>query len=250
MEGANYKKYDIAFCRNYSAVKRREDVGKPPPCLSRQYDYAECFALEYLKQSDEYKEIELHDRQVRGADGLDLIIRNRQIGIEVTQAINEAFRKEEKKWNKPLSNANNNEVSDDALCHKWKNQPLCFKDIAKVIENKNEKYQEYLKKWKSEVRDIDLFVYAADAKIIDTDIRFLEGCLAPEGMGWTPSQYIGIGLTELLNDLRTPYRKVYVVFENCRYVLKRRNGFKVYDGISFQVERYMKMSDRAAAYFK
>ena len=95
-----------------------------------------------------------------------------------------------------------------------------------------------------------MFVYAADAKIVDTDIRFLEGCLVPEGMGWTPSQYMGIGLTELLNDLRTPYRKVYVVFENYRYVLKRKNGFKVYDGIPFQVEHYMKVSDRAAAYFK
>ena len=209
MEVAKYKKYDIAFCRNHGAVKKREDVGKLPPCLSRRYDYTECFALEYLIQSDEYKEIELHDRQAKGADGLDLIVRDRQLGIEVTQAINEAFRKEGMKWNKPLSNANNDEVSDDALFHKWKNQPLRFEDIAKVIKNKNEKYQEYLKKWKSEVRDIDLFVYVADAKIKDTNIKFLEGCLAPEGMGWTPSQYIGIGLTELLNDLRTPYRKVY-----------------------------------------
>lgn len=250
MKVAKYKKYDIAFCRNHGATKRREDVGKLPPCLSRRYDYTECFALEYLAQSDEYKKIELHDRQVKGADGLDLIVRDSQLGIEVTQAINEAFRKEGMKWNKPLSNANNDEVSDDALFYKWKSQPLCFEDIAKVIGNKNEKYQEYLKKWKSEVKDIDLFVYAADAKIVDTDIRFLEGCLVPEGMGWTPSQYIGIGLTELLNDLRTPYRKVYIVFENYRYVLKRKNGFKVYDGMPFQVEHYMKVSDRAAAYFK
>lgn len=69
---------------------------------------------------------------------MDLIVRDRQLGIEVTQAINEAFRKEGMKWNKPLSNANNDEVSDDALFHKWKNQPLRFEDIAKVIKNKNE----------------------------------------------------------------------------------------------------------------
>lgn len=72
MKVAKYKKYDIAFCRNYGATKRREDVGKLPPCLSRRYDYTECFALEYLTQSDEYKGIELHDRQMQGADGLDL----------------------------------------------------------------------------------------------------------------------------------------------------------------------------------
>ena len=56
MEVAKYKKYDIAFCRNHGAVKKREDVGKLPPCLSRRYDYTECFAFEYLIQSDEYKE--------------------------------------------------------------------------------------------------------------------------------------------------------------------------------------------------
>lgn len=35
MEVAKYKKYDIAFCRNRGVVKKREDVGKLPPCLSR-----------------------------------------------------------------------------------------------------------------------------------------------------------------------------------------------------------------------
>ena len=219
--------FDIAL---YSK-KEKEDIGKMAPCYEKKSEvplYEECFALEFLKWiDDEYKNIEFHDNQMKTdskkktmANSMDLVCRDIRLGIEVVQAINDEFREEESCWNKQVCNGTSTE-----LIHEWENQPTSMETIQKRIEDKNQKYDEYLKKY-DYVDDIDLFVYIVDARIKES--KFNSIC----GLGCPANEILSeIGLRPLLKELKTPYKRIYIIFENYWYCLDRDNDYKAGNNI-------------------
>lgn len=213
-EYEEFELYDNLFQRPYKANKNKNDIGHPAPCYIRQPKYEECFAIAFLKRFNEYNDIEIHDKQTKDHESMDLICESSNTGIEVTQGISQAFRKEESDWNKPLCKGDKNANAE----HIWKNQQTSFACIENAIIKKSECYDTY--KTKYNPSHIDLFMYIADARIIDNEQKYLHGFHVPNNMGYKAYEDIGFGLEALLKKLNTKYRKTYIVFQNYWYLFE------------------------------
>ena len=146
---------------------------------------------------------------------MDLYCESTNIGIEVTQAINDAFREEESKWNKPLCAGKSYETT-----HYWEHQPTSFSRIKCAICKKVSKYDDYVKKYHP--TNIDLFIYVVDAKIVESKQKCLKGCPMPPNMGYLPYEDLGFGFQDLLSEMKNPYRRTFIIFDN--YWYKYENG--------------------------
>ena len=202
--------YDSLFEIPFKAVKNIEDINYVPPAyLIPRWE--ECFAMAFLKRiSNEYEDIELHDLQDKDRNSMDLFCPKSQVGIEVTQAINPKYRKEESNWNKPLCNGKDGEIE-----HIWKNTPTSFSIIEHSIIEKIGKYQSYKDRYNP--KDIDLFVYIVDARV-KSDNGYIKGFHVPLPLGYSAFQDLGNGLKEMINKTNNLYRKTYLVFMNYWYV--------------------------------
>ena len=240
----NFYYLNNLFNRLIRSEKSPEDIGVIAPCYKEKNKaplYEECFALEFLKNlGKEYQNIEFHDIQMKTGkydpNSMDLVCRNTKIGVEVVQGINEKFREEESCWNKPVCKG-----TSTILVHEWQNQPTSLEIIQKRIEDKNLKYQKYIKEY-DYVDDIDLFVYILDAGIINSNS--LAGIPMPKGFCPTNIDLSENGLRPLLKELKTPYRKVYIIFANYWYCFDRDNDFKPENCI-LRVEHLENISQKA-----
>ena len=200
-------------------VKNSEDVGTIAPYLLRQPKIEECYALEFLKEfyNETYPDIEIHDLQTKNNDKLDLICRNLNLGIEVTQAINPKYREEEGNWNNALCKG-----KSSLLTHAVQNDVVTFEIIEEALKDKNNKYNSYIKN--CNLKDCDLFVYIVDVPLYLHEGNFLKGFYmdrinntAALSMGFPMLDDIAInGFLEMIKENKTQYRKIFFVFQSIK----------------------------------
>lgn len=216
MNDDDFARYNAHFDILHYSQKNTNDIGKIAPAYIREPKWEECFAMAFLQRFDEYKDIDLHDIQLKDKNSMDLYCKSTDIGIEVTQAINDAFREEESKWNKPLCRG----ISNDTT-HFWENQPTSFSRIKCAICKKMLKYDEYIKKYHP--LNIDLFIYDVDARIIESKQRYLKGFSVPSNMGYSPYEDLGFGFQDLLSEMKNPYRRTFIIFDNYWYKYENKH---------------------------
>ena len=217
MNSENIARLDSLFGSVRCAVKDRDAIGigkDNTPQFVREPKWEECFAKAFLERMPEYSDIVFHDKQGENdsQNSLDLTYSSDTFGVEVTQAINDAYRAEESKWNKALSEGKSNKT-----VHKWKNQPTSLHRIKCAVCKKLDAYEKYKKRYPN-IKDIDLFVYIVDANIVHGDFHTLSGFIVPKNIGYKPNEDIGNALCLIMNEMKIPYRKVFFVFGNYWYI--------------------------------
>ena len=212
------------FTKLISSEKDIDSIGiglDNTPAYCREPKWEECFAQAFLQRIPEYEDIYIHDRQGKDAknNSLDLFFAKDTCGVEVTQAINDEFRKEESQWNKPLAQS-----KSETYTHIWKNQPTNLQRIEEAVTKKILNYTNYQKAY--HIKTIDLFVYIVDARIENSERHTLYGIPCPDTFGWQPNECVGNVLQQMLNDINPPipYRRIFFIFGNYWYIYESESG--------------------------